>query len=233
MIESFMVHCTTICNHRSIRAESIPREKEKLPPYLLKLEKNSLTSLRYNFIRPANKLEGKRNIKLISLRFESFIIFFSRLNRRLHFSKKDKRRTKNGNLIHAQGRVFTFARDRGKSGSIRSDTDRSEAATEGSAFFRVQRASLRRLDPWPTSFVSLHDRFAAVNRQRNLRCDHRSLHANGGEGGGGGNPLDVFNLLPLPSFRLSLPSPLPKTVHSRGSETINEIDDIFPTYLRN
>lgn len=143
--------------------------------------------------------------ELISLRS---IDKFSLVNRRPHFSK-DKRR--DGNFIRE--------RDREKS----SDTDRSEAATEGSAFFRVQRASLRRLDPWPTSFVSLHDRFAAVNRRRNLRCDHRSLHANNvGESKGVETP-SMSLIFPFPPT----PAPPPKTAsrHSRGSEAINEIDD--------
>lgn len=129
--------------------------------------------------------------ELVSLRS---IDKFSLVNRRPHFSK-DRRR--DGNFIRG--------RDREKS----SDTDRSEAATEGSAFFRVQRASLRRLDPWPTSFVSLHDRFAAVNRQRNLRCDHRSLHANVGETKGVETPS--MSLICLPSHSRPSPPP-PKTV---------------------
>lgn len=57
------------------------------------------------------------------------------------------------------GRVFVVTKGA-------SDTDRFEAATEGSAFFRAQRASPQRLDPSLASCESLRGRFVAVNRQR-------------------------------------------------------------------
>lgn len=115
IIESFMVHCTTICNHRSIRnrVESSSNDssrKEKFPLYLLNLKLKITHSLRYNFIPPRNKLQEKRNMKLISLSIDNF----SLVNRRLHFSK-DKRL--NGNFIHEGG----IWRDRGKSGGKSSE----------------------------------------------------------------------------------------------------------------